>query len=162
VEKDSQSETIYFIVDRYAGFMDLALTNCIITYTNALGKTRIYNVPFYDIYSYMDVDSKNNKILIPWCLDANVAEAPGQVQFYITFFKVKEVTDRSQATNDKIPILSYCLNTLPATSKVLSGMTANEMSEEYMLDSTQYMDLLNRINIASNWVTHPTTWTVLQ
>ena len=40
VEKDNVSETIYFIIDRYADYMDLATTSCIITYTNALGKTR--------------------------------------------------------------------------------------------------------------------------
>lgn len=79
VELDHVAETLYFIVDRNAGYVDLATTSCLITYTNALGKTRFYIVPFYDIYTYKDVD----KMVFPWCLDANVLEAPGMVEFSI-------------------------------------------------------------------------------
>jgi hypothetical protein len=77
VEKDNISETIYFIVDRYADYMDLATTCCVITYTNAAKNTRTYAVPFYDIYTFGD----NKKMIIPWCLDAGVTEAPGVVEF---------------------------------------------------------------------------------
>jgi hypothetical protein len=38
VETDNVSETIYFIVDRFADYMDLSTTSCVITYINALGK----------------------------------------------------------------------------------------------------------------------------
>ena len=52
VEKDHKSETVYFIVDRFVDYMDLATTCCAITYTNVnAGISRINHVPFYDIYT---------------------------------------------------------------------------------------------------------------
>lgn len=140
VEKDHKSETIYFIVDRYAGYMDLATTCCLITYTNiAANITRHYHVPFYDIYTY----EKEGKILIPWCLDANVARKPGKVEFSIQFYKVGEVIDEENGGTRKI--LTYNLNTIPAQSQVLAGMEVSEMSSNYLLDATQYNDLDNRL-----------------
>ena len=153
VEKDHVSETIYFMVDRYADYMDLATTSCVITYTNALGKSRMYAVPFYDIYSFDTL----GKIIFPWCLDANVAEAPGEVQFYIQFFKVSEVPD--EMTNGTKKILSYCLNTLPAKSKVLKGMVVEEMKEGYELDLPQYNELIDKINSIGEY--RHTYWTTV-
>lgn len=160
IEKDAAAETIYFIVDRYADYMDLANTSCIIIYTNALGKTRFYDVPFYDIYSYAKIDNQYTKIVFPWCLDADVAEAPGEVEFSIMFFKTKEVYT-SQRSNEKEIVLQYCLNTLPAKSKVLSGIDVKMMQEGYQLDASQYQELIHKINTASTWTRSPITWTVL-
>lgn len=140
VEKDNISETIYFIVDRYADYMDLATTSCIITYTNAAGKSRIYAVPFYDIYSY----ASEKKIILPWCLDIGVAEAPGEVEFAIQFFKVGEILNPE--TNDMEKVVQYSLNTLPAKSKVLVGMTVKELEESYKLAPSQFNQLLDEIN----------------
>jgi hypothetical protein len=63
--------------------MDLATTCCIITYTNALKESKIYRVPFYDIYTF----AEENKIILPWVIDADLAIIPGQVEFSIQFFK---------------------------------------------------------------------------
>ena len=162
VEKDHASETIYFIVNRYAEYMDLANTSCIITYTNAKGKTRIYPVPFYDIYTYASENPKDYKMIIPWCLDANVAEAAGEVQFSIQFFKTEEVF-KSEDSNEKIPVLRYSLNTLPAKSRVLSNITVKQMSQGYRLDATQYQEILEKINAVDKKYENITTsfWTVL-
>lgn len=158
VEKDNISETIYFIIDRYADYMDLATTSCVITYTNALGKTRVYAVPFYDIYTFVD----EKKMIIPWCLDAGVAEAPGQVEFAVQFFKIGEV--RNLETNDVEQIVNYSLNTRPAKSMVLVGMTAKEWAESHVLTADQYDQLLAKINgieqrQLDNYATY---WTILE
>lgn len=158
VEKDNISETIYFIIDRYADYMDLATTSCVITYTNALGKTRVYAVPFYDIYTFVD----EKKMIIPWCLDAGVAEAPGQVEFAVQFFKIGEV--RNLETNDVEQIVNYSLNTRPAKSMVLVGMTAKEWAESHVLTADQYDQLLAKINgIEQRQLDkYATYWTILE
>ena len=69
--------------------MDLATTCCLITYTNAKNQSRVYSVPFYDIYTY----ARDRKMLIPWCLDATVAAAAGLVHFSISFYKVGTIVD---------------------------------------------------------------------
>ena len=157
VEKDNISETIYFIVDRYADYMDLATTSCIITYTNAAGKSRIYAVPFYDIYSY----ASEKKIILPWCLDIGVAEAPGEVEFAIHFFKVGEILNPE--TNGMEKVVQYSLNTLPTKSKVLVGITVKEFEESYKLAPDQFNQLLDRINIIERYQQdkYGTYWTIL-
>jgi hypothetical protein len=79
VSKDARSETIYFIVDRYADYVDLSTTCCVIYYNNANVNrgTRIYAVPYYDVYQ------QKNKIIFPWILDSTVSELAGQVEFSI-------------------------------------------------------------------------------
>ena len=157
VEKDNISETIYFIIDRYADYMDLATTSCIITYTNAAGKSRIYTVPFYDIYSY----ASEKKIILPWCLDIGVAEAPGEVEFAIQFFKVGEVLNPE--TNGMEKVVQYSLNTLPAKSKVLVGMTVKELEESYKLAPNQFNQLLDEIHKIERYQQdkYSVYWTIL-
>lgn len=158
VEKDHRSETIYFVVDRYADYMDLAQTCCIITYKNKKANvTRIYTVPFYDIFTFQDI----NKMLIPWCLDANVAQAAGQVEFAIQFYKIGEIYDEETNTNKKAII--YSLNTLPATSEILDGMEVNieDMSSSYLLDYTQYQEIQEQIKQLTEQVKDQVYWTII-
>lgn len=152
VELDHVAETLYFIVDRNAGYIDLATTSCLITYTNALGKTRFYIVPFYDIYTYKDV----NKMVFPWCLDVNVLEAPGTVEFSIQFFKVGLNAEQDN-------IIQYKLNTLPAKSKVLPNMKVKQFSEGYQLNASQFETLSNRLDNIEKWQqeNYSIFWTVL-
>ena len=141
VQKDHKSETIYFIIDRFVDYMDLATTCCAITYTNlTANRSRIYTVPFYDIYSY----AKENKMVFPWCLDANVAQEKGKVEFAIQFYKVGEVPDEQNGGLKKI--LTYSLNTLPAKSEVLAGIQMKDTDESYLLEATQYQDLDARLS----------------
>lgn len=125
VEEDHDSETIYFIVDRYADYMDLSETSCIIYYISADDSCHMYKVPFYDIYTY----GKQKKMLIPWCLDRNVAIKEGMVEFAITFFKV--ATDiYNETTGSYDPVITYRLNTLSAKSEVLKGIEKEEVDKE--------------------------------
>ena len=139
VEKDHASETIYFIVDRYADYMDLATTCCIITYTNALKESKIYRVPFYDMYTF----AEENKIILPWVIDVDLAIVPGQVEFSIQFFKTGIEVDPK--THEEKTVFQYNLNTRPAKSTILKGIVVQGMSEGYELDPTQYQSLLKII-----------------
>lgn len=154
VRKDHKAETIYFIVDRYADYMDLSQTCCVITYINKLNQVRNYPVPFYDVYTY----AKENKMLIPWCLDATVLAAAGAVQFTIQFFKVGERFNEETQTMDKV--LTYSLNTLPATSIVKEGMEVSKFVDtQYLLEAGDFEALQFQIdNIARNQVLY---WTIL-
>lgn len=145
VEHDHASETIYFIVDRYAEYMDLADTCCIIYYISADGKCRIYTVPFYDIYSY----GHDKKILIPWVLDKTVAIKQGTVEFAIQFFKIEKKFNIETGKYD--PVIAYSLNTLPAKSTVLKGINLPEVTledEEKFAD--WYLELSGEINEIKN------------
>lgn len=139
VEKDNISETIYFIVDRYAEFMDLATTGCIISYTNSSGFTRFYSVPFYDIYTY----AKENKMIIPWNISRNVTNVPGPIEFSIQFFKTAE--EYNNETNQYEITISYSLNTLVTKSKILASLQIAEIDQETCLIPTEYEILTNRI-----------------
>ena len=68
VAEDHKSETIYFKVDRFVDYMDLTETCCVINYITANGKTGIYNVPFYDIFTLKD----KHQMLVPWIVDKYV------------------------------------------------------------------------------------------
>lgn len=144
VEKDFKAETIYFAIDRYVNYMDLADTCCIIQYNNPEAEekgTRYYAVPFYDVYKMAHV----NKIVFPWCLDAHVAKTAGTVEFSIRFFKIGEIlNDQEQAEY----VVLYNFNTLPATSQVLHGLTEKQLTalDDYYLTTTQYEYLISEIS----------------
>lgn len=121
VVDDHNSETIYFLVDRFFDNIDLSTTACVIQYINAKGEGRLYSVPFYDIETFHAMD----KMLIPWCIEGEATKASGNVTYSIRFFKV-------DATGK---FLIYNLNTLPATSKVLVGI--NILDYELVSDLTK-------------------------
>lgn len=152
VEKDHKSETIYFIVDRYIDYVDLANTCCIISYINAKKESRVYMVPFYDIYTY----AKEKKMLIPWCLDASVAAAAGVVQFQFQFYRIGETVNEDGIAEK---VFTYSLNTLPATSKVLEGMEIKELDSDYLLSAGQFEILQDRIDKIEDF--RDVYWTIL-
>lgn len=108
VLNDHNSETIYFIMNRFFDSMDMSTTTCVIQYINALGEGRLYVVPFYDIETYHATD----QMLIPWCIEGEATKAAGEVTYSIRFFQV-------DATGKYIV---YNLNTIPSVSKVLNGI----------------------------------------
>lgn len=136
VEKDHKSETIYFLIDRYFDYMDLAETTCVVQYTNGAGKSYIYTVPFFDVTTHSD----KGKMLFPWCIDGAATEAAGPVQYSIQFFKL-------DSTGTKF---AYNLNTLSATSKVLHGMNVEELNQDYDIEPTLYKQLLAEITTVGN------------
>jgi hypothetical protein len=61
VSLDHRSEVIYFVVDRYFDYMDLADTICLIYYVSADKKSHYYPVPFYDLITCSTVDEETGK-----------------------------------------------------------------------------------------------------
>lgn len=118
VEKDHKSKTIYFSIDRYVDYMDLAQTKCIIQYNTevrGIKRTCYYPVLFYDIYTRLE----EKKIIFPWNLDYNVTKNAGMIPFNIRFFKVgTQITEN----NDAELILTYNLNILPSTVQIKQSL----------------------------------------
>lgn len=136
VEHDHKSETVYFKVDRFFDYMDLSQTTCIVQYITADNKARIYVVPFYDITSF----SKEDKMLIPWCVDGGATATAGPIQYSIRFYKVDAEGQQ----------FLYNLNTSPARSKILYGMEVQEMNEDYDLTPTVYDEVMAKLTDFSN------------
>ena len=125
VEKDHKSKTIYFSVNRYVDYMDLADTKCIIQYNvdvNGETKTRFYPVPFYDVYTKVE----EGKIIFPWNLDYNVTKVAGSVPFSVRFFKIgTEITEN----NDARLVLTYNLNIRPSWIKVEKALNELQLTD---------------------------------
>jgi len=127
VSKDHRAETVYFLVDRFFEYKDLATTSCMIEFINAEGKGGFYPVPFYDISSYPRYFSEEDgetvvheaKMIIPWCIEGDVTAAPGPVQFALRFYELDETKTE----------FAYNVRTLTATAQVLSGMDAGILDE---------------------------------
>ena len=138
VEKDHQAETIYFKFDRYFDHTDLTTKSCIIQYTNALGKTYIYPVPFYDVISF----GYEGKVLIPWCIQGPATEKSGIVKFAVCFYSI-----------DIQHKLSYCLNTLVAKGEILQGQNDKGIDDlspdQIILDST-LLELIQELERMQN------------
>ena len=145
VQKDHQAETIYFKFDRYFGLKDLAATTCIIQYTNALGNTYIYPVPYYDVQTFAYED----KVLIPWCIQGHATEAAGIVKFIVTFYNI-----------DVHHKLTYCLNTLVAKGEILSGQneTLDGISESQITLDATLLELIQEIEKLVNNQTLSVFW----
>ena len=140
VEHEHHAETIYFICDRFYDSMDLANTTCIIEYINANKQGYIYAVPF------MDVTTNPNKIIIPWCIAGPATAFSGDVTFMVCFYTIdkdsidealiyNEITGDYQVADESLLKYFYKLSTLPATSKVLHGMSEEQLHEEYELSA---------------------------
>lgn len=126
VAKDHRAETVYFLVDRYYEYKDLATTSCMIEFINAEGKGGFYPVPFYDITSYpryFSGDDENivheAKMIIPWCIEGDVTAAAGPVQFVVRFYNLDE-------TNTTFV---YNIRTKVATAEVLGTLDGQILEE---------------------------------
>lgn len=164
IEKDHKSEVIYFQVDRFADYMDLAHTCCVVQYNvqrkdakgNTVTKTYFYPVPFFDIYRKVS----EKKIIFPWCLDASVTSTSGIVEFAVCFFKTGvKINENGQAEQ----IYTYKLSTLPAKSEVIKGIVTHAISTEQELDlaNMQYLNLWREIDLLKEGVSTKLFWTIL-
>lgn len=134
VSKDHRAETVYFLVDRYYEYKDLAQTSCIVEFINAAGEGGFYLVPFYDISSYprfIDEDDITHeaKMLIPWLIEGDVTKVAGDVQFVLRFY---ELDDKNEA-------FIFNLRTKVATGTVLNGL------DETVIDDSINTDFMANI-----------------
>jgi hypothetical protein len=160
VEKDHKSKTLYFSIDRYVDYMDLAQTKCIIQYntTDEAGKvrTRFYPVPFYDVYTKVE----EGKIIFPWNLDYNVTKTAGSVPFNIRFFKVGT---RITEDNNAELILTYNLNIQPSWVKVEKSLYESmiDKDDETYLQPGDVDILMDYVDKKMQTLSRKIYWTVL-
>lgn len=134
VSNDHKAETIYFRVDRFRDYMDLANTVCVIQYVTPDGGAHVYPVPFYDIMT----ERHNKKMLFPWCIDGAATHYQGIVKYCVRFYRIEE--------NASEYSLVYNLNTKIAESEVLHGMQVSELSKDFEISAEGYDHLLSLIN----------------
>jgi hypothetical protein len=149
VRRDHKSEVIYFKVDRYFDYMDLATTTCIIEYIVPGDTERIphiYIVPFFDVTTY----SNDNKLIFPWSVGGSATMSTGEIEYAIRFFKTTGEREHAQ--------LAYNLSTLPAKSKILQSIEADTevMKAAYDIPiAPLYEELLDQLRNSK------TSWTIV-
>lgn len=137
VSGDHRGETIYFRTARYFDSMDLSQMTCVIQYINAKKERRVYAVPFVDIETYKGSD----EIVFPWVIDKGVALSAGTVSYSIKFYKIG-IEGQNKNGDENSPTYEYELNTLPATTKILTSLSVTNntiidgaLDSEYLIDS---------------------------
>ena len=108
VTDDKEAEIIFFEVDRYYDFKDLAQTTCVIMYENANKEFFVYPVPNMDIVTKRE----EGKILLPWLIGSDVTWSAGTVKFSFQFYEINTGTLE----------FDYRLSTTIASTRVLQGM----------------------------------------
>lgn len=150
VSKDHKSTVIYFKIDRYYDYMDLANTICLIQYIPPGEKEKVpytYVVPFFDILTY----KQEGKMVFAWDVGGPATQKEGVLQFAIRFYKVAE--------NDEGKVeLVYNLNTIPASSRILYGLEADDEAMKVEYDEPIASQLENLIARLSN---QRTEWNIL-
>lgn len=145
-QRDHKAEIIYFKIDRYFDYMDLANTICLVEYVLPNDKDRvphIYVVPFYDTMKFV----KEGKLLFPWAVGGAATSQEGTLEYAIRFFKVSDVDGKLE--------LVYNLNTLPAKSKVEKSLeVSNEiMNAAYDIPVERYEALIYQLeNSKTTWL----------
>lgn len=148
VQRDHKSEVVYFKIDRFCDYMDLANTCCVIEYIVPGDTSRVphlYAVPFFDTSKFL----KENKMIFPWNVGGAATSKNGTIEYAIRFFKID-----GQGDNKK---LVYNLNLLPTKSKVLQSIEANGeiMKAEYDIPVAKYEELLYQLT------NNRTYWTIV-
>lgn len=147
VRRDHKSEVVYFKVDRFFDYMDLANTTCVIQYLLPGDDTKVphmYAVPFYDTTTCF----AENKMIFPWSVGGTATMKDGEIEYAIRFFRVEG--ERAEAK------LAYNLNTLPAKSKILQSIEADNEIMKAAYDTpiaTKYEELLDQLkNTKTYWM----------
>lgn len=148
VQRDHKSEVIYFKVDRYVDYVDLANTVCVIEYIIPGNEDRIpyiYIVPFYDTTKFVT----EGKMIFPWNVGGPATQAGGTIEYAIRFFR----TD-GDGVNTK---LAYSLSTLPTKSKILPSIEGDGeiMKAEYDIPVEAYESLIQQATDSRTY------WTIL-
>ena len=148
VRRDHKSEVIYFKVDRYFDYMDLANTVCVIEYIIPGDLKRvpyIYVVPFYDTSKFI----QENKMIFPWNVGGAATFQSGTIEYAIRFFKID-----GDGANAK---LVYNLNTLSTKSRILANIEGDNeiMKAEYDIPVDKYELLIQQVQ------NNKTYWTII-
>lgn len=146
VEADHSAEIIFFSIDRYYDSMDLAQMVGMIQFRDAKNKEYYYVIPYYD------TTSVSGKIIFPWNIQSPVTKWSGTIRFSIKFFKI------APTSSVEAPELFYEINTLTASSKVLTGWAHihgaqhdyNAIDATLLTSDTNYVQLMQQYIDAQN------------
>lgn len=157
-EFDSQKNYFAKIDRRY---MPIAVTNssykkdCYFI-INAEGNMEISSDGYNNQESYyIFIDSQ--KILFPWVISSDVTEAEGIVEFSVRFYQMNSIQGSQIGTTEEgVPIYNYSyqytynLNTKPAKSQVIYGMSDIIEQEGNAIDQSALAYVLSELNKLSN------------
>lgn len=145
VSTDHNSETLYFIVDRYFDDVDLATTSCIVQYKNAnpnpLKNGFIYAPDRYFL-------TEDQKLIFPWVIEGAATAYSGMVEYSVKFYRI--VGEYNEDPEQSTLEYEYILNTLSAKSKVLTGMDVLEQTENYTYEAKTVEDIYGKIQNLTN------------
>lgn len=145
VQKDHRAETVYFLVDRYYEYKDLANVSCMVEFITAEGKGGYYPVPFYDISTY----KADEKMLIPWCIEGDVTKVAGTVQFALRFYQLDDANKE----------FVYNIRTQVASAQILGGMDESVLDNN--LDKDEMATLAEQLNYKLDNTVSTIYWTDL-
>ena len=116
VQGDHLAETVFFSIDRYFDYMDLASTNIYINWKmgNESGRTKHF---------ILSTDILPGKIVFGWPVDKIVTQKSGSLQFAIEFNK----------TNSEG--ITYRFNTLASNVNIKDGLVIDENAEVSVLNN---------------------------
>lgn len=133
VENDSNIEIIWFKIDRFHDDLDLYNGACWVQYINA-DKQKFF---WYAPMQIQGEQHGHDSILIPWVISKNVATKAGTIEFNFQFFGT--YTKENDETK-----FSYILNTIPAKTKVLKGLSEvknrDDAIQQFSLDQLQALN----------------------
>ena len=118
VKEDHDSELIYFKTKRYYDLIDLKDTICLVQY-ETINKNDgsvykgVYAIPYYDIKTLHD----SEEIILVWEIQNTLTQSATSVKYSFKFVDVDYDTK----------VLTYSLNTLPTTSKVLDTLNHSDL-----------------------------------
>lgn len=138
VTKDHQSSVIYFEIDRYFNYMDLANTNCVVEYMVPGDNSKVpyvYVVPFFDTAAKL----AERKIIFPWAIGNPATQQDGVIEYAIRFFRLSD---------DRInPVLKYDLHTQSAKANIIAGLDVDnsEMKITYDIPASKQDALIQHL-----------------
>lgn len=129
VKGDQVAEIVYFRVDRYYDFMDLALDNVdiVIQWKNANDKTGTSSVWLKDIDTYTD------KLVFGWPIDRDITESAGTLQFSVRFISFDDNKN-----------VIYSLSTLTSSVGINPSITEIDPDDLFLSEDINNM-VFNRI-----------------
>ena len=145
VQKDHRAETVYFLVDRYYEYKDLANVSCMVEFITAEGKGGYYPVPFYDISTY----KSDEKMLIPWCIEGDITKVAGNVQFALRFYQLDDANKE----------FVYNIRTQVASAQILGGMDESILDNN--IDKDEMATLAEQLNYKLDNTVSTIYWTDL-
>ena len=152
VKEDHDSELIYFKTKRYYDLIDLKDTICLVQY-ETINKNDgsiykgVYAIPYYDIKTLHD----SEEIILVWEIQNTLTQSATSVKYSFKFVDVDYDTK----------ILTYSLNTLPTTSKVLDTLNHSDLPlDDVTPEADTVSQLWKAIKDLESWQT--LYWEILE